>query len=86
ARFNAIQQKSKQKWRYNRHSVIIDYEDKIPSPLNFPWRILSLITYSKQRCCRCSRKLENADIDNMMAKQLEFAKIIIEEENHRTSP
>ncbi|XP_052067099.1 transient receptor potential channel-like [Mytilus californianus] len=53
ARFNAIQQKSKQKWRFNRHSVIIDYEDKIPSPLNFPCRILSLIKYSTQCSCRC---------------------------------
>ncbi|XP_071123291.1 transient receptor potential cation channel subfamily M member-like 2 [Mytilus edulis] len=35
ARFKEIRKKSEQKWRYYRHSVIIDFEDRIPSPLNF---------------------------------------------------
>ncbi|CAC5411680.1 unnamed protein product [Mytilus coruscus] len=88
ARFNAIQRKSKQKWRYYRHSVIFDYEDKIPSPLNFPCRILTYLRYSKQipcACCPCFEESKKGGIEKMLEKQLEFAKDIIEEENHQKS-
>ncbi|CAC5363811.1 unnamed protein product [Mytilus coruscus] len=54
ARFDAIQERSEEKWRYYRHSVIFDYEDRIPSPLNFPFRILSLMDARKYPChCPC---------------------------------
>ncbi|CAC5374849.1 unnamed protein product [Mytilus coruscus] len=86
SRFERIQQKSEQKWRYYRHSVVIDYEHRIPSPLNFPFRILSVINYTtKHECCPCLGKKTQGNMENMLRKQRQFAKEIIEEEKHRNT-
>lgn len=62
ARFETIQKKSIQKWLYHRHLVIIAYEERIPSPLNFPIRLIKLLSCVKilQKCgsknCQCCTK------------------------------
>ncbi|CAC5420148.1 unnamed protein product [Mytilus coruscus] len=54
ARFNSITEKSKQKWRYHRHSVVISYENRIPSPINLIIRPLGCVCYvAKCPCCPC---------------------------------
>lgn len=87
SRFETIRQKSKQKWRYYRHSVVLDYEHKIPSPLNFPCRIVRIIKYArKQKCCCCSACSEDNKKDTeeeFLKKQRQFAREIIEEEKNR---
>ncbi|XP_063400113.1 transient receptor potential cation channel subfamily M member 2-like [Mytilus trossulus] len=83
ARFKEIRKKSEQKWRYYRHSVIIDFEDRIPSPLNFPFRIFSFLWYTKKcPCCPCYKKTTTGDRSDMLKKERQFAKVIIVEENH----
>lgn len=57
ARFNTIQQKSEQKWRYYRYSVFAEYKDKIPSPLNFPIRMYKYFT----KCCPCCKESEKGN-------------------------
>ncbi|XP_071121139.1 transient receptor potential cation channel subfamily M member-like 2 isoform X2 [Mytilus edulis] len=85
ARFQEIRDNSEQKWRYYRHSVIIDFEDKIPSPLNFPFRIFSSVWYSTKycSCCPCYNKPKADDNKDMLKKQQQFAKEIIAEERHQ---
>ncbi|XP_052059513.1 uncharacterized protein LOC127700085 [Mytilus californianus] len=81
ARFKEIRKKSEQKWRYYRHSVIIDFEDRIPSPLNFPFRIFSFLWYTtKCPCCPCYKKTIKGDRSDMLKKERQFAKEIIAEE------
>ncbi|CAC5385424.1 unnamed protein product [Mytilus coruscus] len=83
ARFKEIRKHSEQKWRYYRHSVIIDFEDRIPSPLNFPFRIFSFLWYTtKCPCCPCYKKTAKGDRSDMLKKQRQFAKEIIAEEKH----
>ncbi|CAC5377166.1 unnamed protein product [Mytilus coruscus] len=83
ARFKEIRNNSGQKWRYYRHSVIINFEDRIPSPLNFPFRIFSFLWYTtKCPCCPCYKKTTKGDMSNMLNKQRQFAKEIIAEEKH----
>ncbi|VDI39672.1 Hypothetical predicted protein, partial [Mytilus galloprovincialis] len=85
ARFQEIRDNSEQKWRYYRHSVIMDFEDKIPSPLNFPFRIFSSVWYSTKycSCCPCNNKPKADDNKDMLKKQQQFAKEIIAEERHQ---
>ncbi|CAC5385417.1 unnamed protein product [Mytilus coruscus] len=83
ARFDLIKTKSSQKWRYHRHSVVIEYEHKIPSPLNIPFRVLIIlaVVICYVPClfiCGCDE--ENYTDPGMLQKQREFAKVIIEEE------
>ncbi|VDI42709.1 Hypothetical predicted protein [Mytilus galloprovincialis] len=83
ARFKEIRKKSEQKWRYYRHSVIIDFEDRIPSPLNFPFRIVSFLLYTRKcPCCPCYKKTTKGDRRDILKKERQFAKEIIAEENH----
>ncbi|VDI21394.1 Hypothetical predicted protein [Mytilus galloprovincialis] len=86
ARFELIKTKSSQKWRYYRHSVVIEYEHKIPSPLNIPFRVLYIlaVVICYLPClliCGCDEyKHTDLAIERMLQKQREFAKVIIEEE------
>ncbi|VDI06246.1 Hypothetical predicted protein, partial [Mytilus galloprovincialis] len=53
ARFDEIQKTARQKWLYYRHLVVIDYEDRIPSPLNLPFRIFSVFRLAIKCQCTC---------------------------------
>ncbi|VDH95158.1 Hypothetical predicted protein [Mytilus galloprovincialis] len=86
ARFDLIKTNSSQKWRYHRHSVVIEYEHKIPSPLNIPFRVLIILFYVmcyfpfylRNECTK--ETIQGHGIEEMLQRQQEFARIIIEEE------
>ncbi|CAC5397749.1 unnamed protein product [Mytilus coruscus] len=86
ARFDLIKTKSSQKWRYHRHSVVIEYEHKIPSPLNIPFRVLIILFYVMcylpfYLCDKCTEEIiQGHDIEEMLQRQREFARVILEEE------
>ncbi|XP_052059492.1 transient receptor potential cation channel subfamily M member 2-like [Mytilus californianus] len=85
ARFDLIKEKSSQKWRYHRHAVVIEYEHKIPSPLNIPFRVLTILCLAP--CLLCPSCKDN-DITGtthqiMLNAQREFAKDIIGRERDR---
>ncbi|XP_076115503.1 transient receptor potential cation channel subfamily M member-like 2 [Mytilus galloprovincialis] len=89
ARFNLIMTKSSQKWRYHRHSVVIEYEHKIPSPLNIPFRVLIILFYVMcylpfYLCDECTEEtIQGHGIDEMLQRQREFARVILEEEKDK---
>ncbi|VDI21398.1 Hypothetical predicted protein, partial [Mytilus galloprovincialis] len=84
ARFDLIKKKSSQKWRFHRHSVVIEYEHKIPSPLNIPFRALTILCLVP--CFVCSSCKDNditgANHQIMLNTQREFAKDIIGRERN----
>ena len=50
--FESVKANSEKYWRFERYSVILDYEEKIPSPFNiifYPFRLLR----------RCFKKTRN---------------------------
>ncbi|CAG2210526.1 unnamed protein product [Mytilus edulis] len=85
ARFNLITAKSKQKWRYHRHSVVMCYENRIPSPINLVMRPLSFFCYvAKCPCCSCVNERPKGYTEKMLKKQRDLAKEIIRNENGET--
>ncbi|XP_063399651.1 transient receptor potential cation channel subfamily M member 8-like [Mytilus trossulus] len=82
ARFNSITEKSKQKWRYHRHAVVISYENRIPSPINLVVRSLGFFCYVKKYpCCTCFKHRTEGYAEKMLKKQRELAEEIIRSEN-----
>lgn len=55
ARFKEIRINATTKWKYYRHSVVIDYEHRYPSPFNIPIRFILVLFYGlfKRACQRC---------------------------------
>ena len=56
--FETVKANSEKYWKFGRYSVIVEYEEKIPSPINIPFRIFQLLRWVLQSLCsnKCTDK------------------------------
>ncbi|KAK3089886.1 hypothetical protein FSP39_007361 [Pinctada imbricata] len=60
--FDSVMANSAILWRFERYTVIKNYEDKVPSPFNIIIRPIQYINKARKRC-KCIRVAELGEID-----------------------
>ncbi|KAK3090983.1 hypothetical protein FSP39_016228 [Pinctada imbricata] len=48
--FDTVMANSEKLWRFERYTVITDYEGKVPSPFNFIIRPIQLLNFARKKC------------------------------------
>lgn len=75
--FEFIHTNSEKLWHYHLYTVIKDYSERIPSPINLIWRPIQLIIFSINYCC-CNKKVADSShqtVKNEQEFQQTFQKI-----------